>query len=147
VQDIDYHFITDQQFQEYERDGKFAECEPNIHGHAYGTLKCDIEEAQRTHQFVFHVIDVKGAKTLLACYPNARAIFITATASELRGRLAKRGDTPEAIERRMARVALENALAKTAPFTILWNQNRKFKQTCSMFHAWLLITSKAPSIT
>ncbi|TWT96149.1 Guanylate kinase [Botrimarina colliarenosi] len=105
----EYHFLTDDEFTRRREAGEFLECvEVFGRGHWYGTLLAEVTPSLLRGQWVLLEIDVDGAKRVLAAYPGAVSVFVTAAPDEaqalevLRERLQARGtEAPDAIERRL----------------------------------------------
>jgi guanylate kinase len=108
----DYHFLTEQEFERRLAAGDFLE-HALYAGNYYGTLK---EEVDRAPGNLVLEIEVEGARQVKQRLPEATQVFIAPPSDEtLRQRLEGRmTDTPEAIERRLARAKEE--LAARAEF-------------------------------
>lgn len=110
----EYYFFTAEEFRQMIAEDKFIEHEEVYPGSFYGTLKSELERIwAKGHQIVFD-IDVKGGVNLKRIFgDSAFSIFIKAPSVEvLRQRLVGRGtDTPEAIEKRVAKAAEETEFA------------------------------------
>lgn len=111
---VDYYFLSPGEFQERRERGEFLEC-AEVHGTGnwYGTLKAEIERARQSDACALLEIDVQGAHSIVAQYPQALTIFLT-TPSDLdyERRLRERATESEAvIQRRLAtaRHELEHA--------------------------------------
>jgi len=105
----DYHFLTRDEFLRAIERGDLVEYE-EIFGHYYGTLRAPIEEALRSDKVVIFDVDVNGALSLKRAFPEDTFLLFIAPPSleELERRLRNRGtETPEQIQRRLARAALE----------------------------------------
>lgn len=107
---LDYHFLTEEDFQARVADGKFLE-HATVYGNCYGTLKGEVKGRLERGGDVLLNIDVQGAASVrreAASDPVLRgavcSVFLTpATVQELEGRLRGRGqDAPEVIQRRLA---------------------------------------------
>lgn len=108
---IDYHFIGVSRFQEAIRQNRWAEW-AEVHGAFYGTSADLIEEALARGKDVLLDIDVQGARSISARYPeHSITIFIQPPSmDELRKRLeSRKTDSPEAIERRIRNAEREMA--------------------------------------
>jgi guanylate kinase len=103
----DYHFLTEQEFERRLAAGDFLE-HALYAGNHYGTLK---EEVDRTPGNLVLEIEVEGARQVRQALPEAAQVFIAPPTDEtLRERLERRStDTPEVIERRLARAKEELA--------------------------------------
>ncbi len=107
VDGLDYHFVTEEVFEDMAARGEFIE-HAHIHGNRYGTGKKDLEELLATGAHVILEIDVQGAASLRGALEGAVYIFIAPPSIEAcEERLSARGkDSPEVIERRV-RAAME----------------------------------------
>jgi guanylate kinase len=103
----DYHFLTQQEFERRLAAGDFLE-HALYAGNHYGTLK---EEVERAPENLVLEIEVEGARQVRKALPEATQVFIAPPSDEaLRKRLEGRmTDTPEAIDRRLARAKEELA--------------------------------------
>lgn len=106
----DYYFMDAAEFMARVEEGEFVEWEEVYKGTCYGTLRAEIDRIwDRGHVVVFDV-DVVGALNIKKLFGDqALSIFIMPPSVEaLRTRLEGRGtDTPEAIERRLAKAEQE----------------------------------------
>lgn len=111
---VEYYFYSADEFRQMIAEGKFVEHEEVYPGSFYGTLKSEVERIwAKGHAIVFD-IDVQGGVNLKRIFGDqAFSIFIQAPSVEvLRERLVGRGtDTPEAIEKRVAKAASEMEFA------------------------------------
>ena len=92
IEDITYHFISRQQFEEMIESDAFLEYEI-VHGKEYyGTPKIDVEEKLRNRIDIILEIDVKGAQTIKTLLPETILIFIMAPSmEEVKRRIKARG--------------------------------------------------------
>jgi len=106
----DYHFVSVPEFERMIEAGELVEW-ANVHGNYYGTSLTFIRESLDRGRDILLDIDVQGAASIRAAYPEAVTIFIMPPSMEaLRERLEKRGtDSPEVIETR-----IKNAVAEIA---------------------------------
>ncbi len=111
---VDYYFMDDAEFRARVEQGEFVEWEEVYAGTCYGTLRAEIDRIwDREHVVVFDV-DVVGALNIKKLFGDqALSIFISPpSVYVLRARLEGRGtDSPEAIERRLAKAEQEIAYA------------------------------------
>ena len=108
VDGTDYRFFTHTVFARKLAQGEFAE-HAEVYGNYYGTLREDIDAAREHHTIAFLVTDVQGVKTLRVAYPDARSVWIDMDREEFVARLEKRGESPENITVRMAKIDKELA--------------------------------------
>ena len=108
----EYYFLTHDDFERRVAAGEFLEHE-NVHGDLYGTLKAPTFERLAHGETLIFDLDVKGAVNVKAAYPAALSIFLLPPSRDvLRKRLeGRRTETPESVERRLARADMELALA------------------------------------
>jgi guanylate kinase len=107
--DVDYHFVDDEEFQRMISAGDFVEWAP-VFGHRYGTPKNPVKAALREGRDILFDIDWQGTQQLQAAMgEDLVTIFILPPSmAELERRLRARGtDTEEVIQDRMARAASE----------------------------------------
>ena len=99
---VDYHFLSDDEFDARVRAGEFVE-HARYSGRRYGTLRSELERRIRAGVPVVLEIEVQGARQVREALPDAVQIFIAPPSEEaLRTRLIGRGtDAPEAVERRL----------------------------------------------
>lgn len=112
---VDYYFMSPADFEERIKDGDFIEWEEVYTGNYYGTLRAEIDRIwDRGHVAVFDVDVVGGINIKRLFEDKALSVFIMPPSrDELRKRLEGRGtDTPEAIERRLAKAEQEMAYAE-----------------------------------
>ncbi len=118
---VDYHFLSDADFDARVRAGEFVE-HAEYSGRRYGTLRAELERHLRDGMPVVLEIEVQGARQVAETLPDAVRIFI-APPSEgaLRARLIGRGtDAPEAVAARLA-TAREELRARTEFHHIVTN--------------------------
>ncbi|MCW2951013.1 MAG: guanylate kinase [Conexibacter sp.] len=100
---VDYHFLTDEEFERRIRAGEFVE-HADYSGRRYGTLRSELEQRTSAGVPVVLEIEVQGARLVRAALPDAVQIFIMPPSREaLRERLVGRGtDSEDDIARRLA---------------------------------------------
>ena len=111
----EYYFFSESEFRDLIARDMFIEHEEVYPGSFYGTLKSEVERIwAKGHAIVFD-IDVKGGINVQRIFgANAFSVLIKAPSVEvLRQRLSGRGtDSPEAIEKRVAKAASEMEFAE-----------------------------------
>lgn len=114
VDGIDYHFFTNQQFDDAVAANDFLEW-AEFAGNRYGTPRKAVEESLQSGKSVLLEIEISGAKQVKAKVPEAILVFLEPpTWEELVSRLEGRGtDSPE---RRAARLALAQEEMAAASF-------------------------------
>ena len=109
VDDVDYHFADDAEFERMIDAGDFVEWAP-VFGYRYGTPKVPVKDALREGRDILFDIDWQGTQQLQAAMgEDLVTIFILPPSMpELERRLRERGtDSEEVIADRMARAASE----------------------------------------
>ena len=108
----DYYFMDVDHFRKLIDEGAFVEWEEVYAGQYYGTLHSEIARLWAEGKDILFDVDVKGALRLKAAYPEqALSVFVKPPSAEaIRQRLiARQTETPETLEKRMARVEEELA--------------------------------------
>jgi guanylate kinase len=109
VDDVDYHFVDDAEFDRMVEDGEFAEW-AYVFDHRYGSPKEPIKEALKIGHDILFDIDWQGTQQLRGAFgTDLVPIFIVPPSmQELERRLRSRGtDSEDVIESRMRRAASE----------------------------------------
>ncbi|MBO4541500.1 MAG: guanylate kinase, partial [Bacilli bacterium] len=89
---IDYHFVSDEEFQSLYAEGKLLE-NTLYTGNHYGCSKAELSDDKCV------ILDPNGLKAFLAQNnPRLITFFLEASEETRRKRMAIRGDAPEAIE-------------------------------------------------
>lgn len=107
---VEYYFFSAEQFRELIARDAFVEYEEVYPGSFYGTLRSEVERIWAKGHIILFDIDVKGGVNLKRIFgDNALSVFVKPpSVEELRRRLIGRGtDSPEAIERRIAKAEEE----------------------------------------
>ena len=100
--EVDYHFLSDEEFERLVQDGAFVE-HARYSGRRYGTLRSELERRTSAGNPVVLEIEVQGARQVRRTLPEAVQIFIAPPSDDaLRTRLIGRGtDPPEQVEARL----------------------------------------------
>lgn len=128
---VDYHFISEEDFQSKIRADEFAEWEMVYEGKYYGTLKSELERIWAIGKVPVLDIDVKGAIHVQQQYnPGSLSIFIEPpSVEELRKRLEGRGtETPESLAARVNKASYEISFKDQFHHTVV---NRDLATACS----------------
>lgn len=107
---VEYYFFTNEEFKSKIANDEFLEWEEVYAGTSYGTLKAEIERIWNRGNIVIFDVDVVGGMNIKQLFGNdAMSLFIMPPSiEELRNRLVGRAtDTPEAIEKRIAKATKE----------------------------------------
>ncbi len=99
---VDYHFLTEPEFQRRVAAGEFVE-HASYAGRRYGTLRSELDDRLREGVPVVLEIEVQGARQVRSTMPDAVQVFIAPPSLEaLEQRLAQRGtDGTEDVQRRL----------------------------------------------
>lgn len=106
----DYYFLSPGEFRQKIEKGEFAEWEEVYADNFYGTLRSEIERLWQSGRDVVFDVDVKGGLKLKEAFGDrALSVFIKVSREEeIYRRLNARGtETPDSMERRMAKVREE----------------------------------------
>ena len=107
---VDYWFLTEEEFRRRIAEDALVEYQEVYAGSFYGTLKSEVERIWAKDHVIIFDVDDKGGYNLKRYFgDDALSVFIQAPSiEELRRRLVLRGtDSPEAIDRRVAKAAEE----------------------------------------
>ncbi|MGQ9769289.1 MAG: guanylate kinase [Thermogutta sp.] len=122
IDGVHYRFLTPAEFERLRKEHAFLECfQIYGDGHWYGTLREPVVSALTSGKWVLLVIDVRGALTVQAEFPDAVSIFLLPKSwEELEQRLRGRGTEPEEVLRaRLARAAEELRLAEKYRYRVV----------------------------
>lgn len=105
---IEYHFLTDPEFDRLLAQGAFVE-HASYSGHRYGTLRSELEERLQRGIPVVLEIEVQGARQVRQTLPDAVTVFIAPPSQDaLRARLIGRGtDATGDVQERLRTAARE----------------------------------------
>jgi guanylate kinase len=110
VDGVDYHFLSDEEFDRRLAAGEFLE-HATYSGHRYGTLRSELEGRVAAGAPVVLEIEIQGARQIRSAMPEAVQVFIAPPSLEaLRARLVGRGtNSPRDMDARLrtAREELE----------------------------------------
>ncbi len=125
----DYHFVTDEQFDQMVREGRFLEW-ANVFGHRYGTLKSEVLKQIENGRDVLLDIDWQGTQQLKQVDPDIVRVFILPPSmEELERRLRVRAtDTEEVIQRRMDRASAEISHWAEYDYVLINNDAEKCRE-------------------
>ena len=138
---VDYYFLSQEAFAAAVVEGRFVEWEEVYKGTCYGTLRSEVERIwQKGHVIVFDV-DVLGGINLKRIFgQDACSVFIMPpSVEELRRRLEGRGtDSPEAIDRRVAKAEFELTKAPEFDHTVVNDRlDDAVEETCAILDAFI----------
>jgi guanylate kinase len=129
VQDVDYHFVSDERFDQMVANGEFLEW-AHVFGHRYGTLKSEVLKVIEGGRDVLLDIDWQGTQQLKQVDPDIVRVFILPPSmAELERRLRHRGtDSDEVIARRMERAAAEISHWAEYDYVLINNDAEKCRE-------------------
>jgi guanylate kinase len=130
VEGVDYHFVSDEVFEEMRLAGEFLEC-AGIYGRKYGTPRAWVVEQLRRGRVVILEIDVQGAMQVKRQMPEALGIYILPPSEEtllerLRGR---QRDDEATIQQRFAQAKREIEEARKSGVYDVFLVNENLEQT------------------
>ena len=98
VQDEDYHFVDDGEFERLISIGEFVEWAP-VFGYRYGTPKAPVKAALREGRDILFDIDWQGTQQLHSAMGEdlVRIFILPPSMGELERRLRSRGTDPEVV--------------------------------------------------
>lgn len=114
-----YHFLTREEFLRRRDEGWLLE-HAEVYGYLYGVPKEEVLPYLEQGATVIAKIDVQGAATIRAAFPDAVLVFLAADARELEERMRARGaDDREALVRRLATAGHELAQSSWYDYLIV----------------------------
>jgi guanylate kinase len=121
----EYFFVSESDFQDMVARNEFAEW-ARVYGHLYGTPRAALTESMEKGLDVLLEIDVQGAMQIKKKFPDAIYVYIMPPSIDaLRVRLmARGGDTPEEIQRRLQK-AREEVWSYREYYYIVRNEDMK----------------------
>ena len=120
VDGVNYHFVTEERFQELVDQNAFYEW-AHVHQNRYGTLKSTVAQQLDAGNDLILEIDVQGCLQAMAQDPSVTGVFVSPPSREnLEKRLRNRGtETEESIRVRLNNVAGEVATAYQYDYVII----------------------------
>ena len=117
---VDYHFLSDAQFDARVVNGEFVE-HAGYAGRRYGTLREELDRRLGRGTSVVLEIELQGARQVAQTMPEAVRIFVAPPSeAALRARLIGRGtDDPEAVDKRLAVAREEMAAREEFPYEVV----------------------------
>jgi guanylate kinase len=152
--DVDYHFLTAEDFLTRVHAGNFIE-HATVFGHSYGILKADLLDPLRAGRDVLLNVDVQGAATIraqAAKEPELRralvTIFLTTTSiAVLAHRLKKRGADAEAVmQKRLAVARHEVSQWRNFDYLVISGSKQEdLRRALAIIEAEKMRSSRSPS--
>ncbi|HEY0324772.1 MAG TPA: guanylate kinase [Allosphingosinicella sp.] len=129
VEGVDYHFVTDAEFDRMRETGAFLEW-AHVFGYRYGTLRNEVLKAIESGRDVLLDIDWQGTQQLKQVDPDIVRVFILPPSmTELERRLRSRGtDSEEVIANRMSRATAEISHWAEYDYVLINNNAEKCRE-------------------
>ena len=138
---VDYYFLSQEAFAAAVAEGRFVEWEEVYKGTCYGTLRSEVERIwQKGHVIAFDVDALGGINLKRIFGQDACSVFIMPpSVEELQRRLEGRGtDSPEAIDRRVAKAEFELTKAPEFDHTVVNDRlDDAVEETCAILDAFI----------
>ncbi|MBI4640074.1 MAG: guanylate kinase [Candidatus Tectomicrobia bacterium] len=130
---IDYHFISQEEFETRRREGEFLEW-AEVYGSLYGTSWHDLQSVVQSGRDAILAIDIQGAMRVKELAKEVAMIFILPPSlKDLEERMKGRGDDAQGeIKRRLEEAPGEIVRAKEYDYLII---NRQFDQAVDQLKA------------
>lgn len=143
---VHYFFKTREEFEEMIRRDELLEHACYVENY-YGTPKAYVEAMREAGKDVILEIEIQGGLSIKEKYPDAILLFVTPpSAEELKRRLVGRGtETPEVVEKRMARAFEESDVIEKYDYLIINDDLEEcIKQTHEIIRAAHYSTLRNP---
>lgn len=120
VDGVDYIFLSSDEFAEMIEQGELLE-HAIVYNDYKGIPKAQVREAMNSGKDVVMRVDVQGAATIRAMYPDALLIFLTTrNEQELENRLkSRKSETPEGLKLRIATARQELRRIKDFDYVVV----------------------------
>ena len=135
VDGVDYYFLSEEEFDNLDREGKFLETEV-VHGKRYGTLK-DLLIKSKENKEILMDVDVKGKINLCRKIKDTVSIFLMPpTLDEAVKRIKGRNEEEEnEIKNRMKTASSEMREMKNFDYLVV---NKNVKETIDIVKAIII---------
>ncbi len=130
VDDVDYHFVSESQFDAMIEDGEFVEWAP-VFGYRYGTPKAPVKQALKDGRDILFDIDWQGTQQLHSAIGEdlVRIFILPPSMPELERRLrSRKTDSDEVIASRMARAHIEISHWAEYDYVLINNDAEKCRE-------------------
>lgn len=130
---IEYYFLSPEEFRQRIDNNEFIEFEEVYQNCYYGTLRSEIERITSQGKNIVFDVDVVGGVNIKKQFGSrALSLFIAPPSIEiLNERLVNRAtDSPEMIEKRVAKASLEMTYAPQFDFTVVNDDLETAKAEC-----------------
>jgi len=125
-----YHYISQEQFDNWITENKFLEWEQVRGKYRYGRLKADFDQLMQSGKPVYFHLDVLGAEKFRKMGLDIVSVFIVPPSrEEAKRRMEKRGtDTPEQLQNRLNRYDFEMSFKDKYDYIIVNDDLQKAQQ-------------------
>lgn len=130
LNEVDYYFVTEAQFQEMKKQGAFLEYAKYC-GHDYGTPVLPIEKALLEGKDVILVLETEGAMKIKDLFPQAFTFFVAAPAADILKRMEKEPVSDK--EQRISQMQKEISMIPKYDYLVM-NGDGMLDQSISLIH-------------
>lgn len=130
--EVDYHFITPECFENIKESGGFLETAEYC-GNSYGTLALPVTKALKEGRDMVLVLETEGAMKVKDLFPTALTFFVAAPAADLKSRMKKTGISEDDIKKRLAEIQKEITMIPKYDYLIM-NGNGKLEKNIELVH-------------
>ena len=113
--DIDYHFVSAERFQEMRKNNELLES-ARVYGNWYGVPRGDVKAALDKGQDVVVKVDIQGAATIRKIVPQAVFIFLVPPSMEELGKRLKQRHTESPADLAMRLKTAEEEMQQSSLF-------------------------------
>lgn len=120
IDGVHYFFISNTRYDQLLAEDAFLE-HATVHGHRYGTLRCQVEDAVKAGINILLDIDPQGALNIMRQVKDCVTVFILPPSYQiLEARLHTRNtDDPQEIKRRLAAAGAEVAQIRKYQYCVI----------------------------
>ena len=130
--EIDYHFITPECFENIKESGGFLETAEYC-GNSYGTLALPVTKALKEGRDMVLVLETEGAMKVKELFPTAITFFVAAPAADLKSRMKETGISEDDMKKRLAEIRKEISMIPKYDYLIM-NENGKLEKNIELVH-------------
>lgn len=130
--EVDYHFITPECFENIKESGDFLETAEYC-GNSYGTLALPVTKALKEGRDMVLILETEGAMKVKDLYPTALTFFVAAPAADLKSRMKETGISEDDMKKRLAEIQKEITMIPKYDYLIM-NENGKLEKNIELVH-------------
>lgn len=130
--EVDYHFITPECFENIKESGGFLETAEYC-GNSYGTLALPVTKALKEGRDMVLILETEGAMKVKDLYPTALTFFVAAPAADLKSRMKETGISEDDMKKRLAEIQKEITMIPKYDYLIM-NENGKLEKNIELVH-------------